>query len=99
MVAAWIKAETGVGPSMASGSQTWSGNWADLPTAPANMRMTAVVRYGSLITPRFRRFEGLPHVEGARRPPEHEDADKQAHVPDSGGDEGLLGRLGRRPLL
>ena len=36
MVAAWIRALTGVGPSMASGSQTWSGNWADLPTAPAN---------------------------------------------------------------
>jgi len=24
IVAAWIKAETGVGPSIASGSQTWS---------------------------------------------------------------------------
>src|SRR5712691_10629321 len=34
MVAAWIKALTGVGPSIASGSQTWSGNWADLPTQP-----------------------------------------------------------------
>ena len=34
MVAAWISAETGVGPSIASGSHTWSGNWADLPTAP-----------------------------------------------------------------
>src|SRR5918996_5822621 len=36
IVAAWINAETGVGPSMASGSHTWSGTWADLPTAPAN---------------------------------------------------------------
>ncbi len=35
MVAAWISAETGVGPSIASGSQTCSGNWADLPMAPA----------------------------------------------------------------
>ena len=26
IVAAWIRAETGVGPSMASGSQMWSGN-------------------------------------------------------------------------
>ena len=34
MVAAWISAETGVGPSMASGSQTNSGIWADLPMAP-----------------------------------------------------------------
>ena len=29
MVAAWIRAETGVGPSIASGSQTYSGNCAD----------------------------------------------------------------------
>src|SRR5437867_4125059 len=34
MVAAWISAETGVGPSMASGSQTWRGIWALLPQAP-----------------------------------------------------------------
>src|SRR5215467_3936310 len=37
MVAAWISAETGVGPSMASGSQTYRGNCADLPVAPKNM--------------------------------------------------------------
>ena len=34
MVAAWIRADTGVGPAMASGSQTNSGSWADLPQAP-----------------------------------------------------------------
>ena len=34
MVAAWISAETGVGPSMASGSQICSGNMADLPAPP-----------------------------------------------------------------
>ena len=34
MVAAWISADTGVGPSIASGSHTCSGNCADLPTAP-----------------------------------------------------------------
>ena len=28
IVAAWMSALTGVGPSIASGSQTWSGNWA-----------------------------------------------------------------------
>ena len=36
MVAAWIRALTGVGPSMASGSQVWSGIWADLATAPSS---------------------------------------------------------------
>ena len=34
MVAAWISAETGVGPAIASGSHRYSGNWADLPIAP-----------------------------------------------------------------
>ncbi len=36
IVAAWINAEIGVGPSIASGSQTCSGTCADLPTAPVN---------------------------------------------------------------
>ena len=36
MVAAWISAETGVGPSIASGSQVWRRNCADLPMAPMN---------------------------------------------------------------
>ena len=36
IVAAWISAETGVGPSMASGSQVWSGTWADLANAPTS---------------------------------------------------------------
>ena len=34
MVAAWISADTGVGPAIASGSQTNRGIWADLPHAP-----------------------------------------------------------------
>ena len=36
MVAAWISALTGVGPSIASGSQVWSPICADLPIAPTN---------------------------------------------------------------
>ena len=39
IVAAWIRAETGVGPSIASGSQVWRPSWADLPIAPMNSRM------------------------------------------------------------
>src|SRR5580693_2115817 len=35
IVAAWINALTGVGPSIASGSQTYNGSCADLPHAPA----------------------------------------------------------------
>ena len=39
IVAAWISAEIGVGPSIESGSQTCSGNCALLPIAPMNSRM------------------------------------------------------------
>ena len=45
MVAAWMSALTGVGPSIASGSQTWSGNWALLPTAPAKSS-SAMIQIG-----------------------------------------------------
>ena len=41
IVAAWIRAETGVGPSMASGSQVWSGSWADFAKAPTRIRREA----------------------------------------------------------
>ena len=43
MVAAWISAEIGVGPSIESGSQTWSGNCALLPIAPMNRQMQVTV--------------------------------------------------------
>src|SRR5450631_1762685 len=43
MVAAWISADTGVGPAIASPSQLCSGNCADLPQAPSsNIRPIAV---------------------------------------------------------
>src|SRR6266513_2469597 len=44
IVAAWISAETGVGPSIASGNQTCRGNCADFPTAPQKIRRAAAVR-------------------------------------------------------
>src|SRR5574343_1450182 len=43
MVAAWISAEIGVGPSIESGSQTCNGNCADLPIAPMNRQMQITV--------------------------------------------------------
>ena len=43
IVAAWISAEIGVGPSIESGSQTWSGNCALLPIAPMNRQMQMTV--------------------------------------------------------
>ena len=36
MVAAWMRAETGVGPSIASGNQVCRKSCADLPEAPMN---------------------------------------------------------------
>ena len=37
MVAAWISADTGVGPSIASGSHVCNGTCADLPTQPTKI--------------------------------------------------------------
>ena len=52
IVAAWISALTGVGPSIASGSQTCSGNWALLPTAPKNRPMPMTVSSAGVNTSR-----------------------------------------------
>ncbi len=43
MVAAWMRADTGVGPSIASGSQMCRGIMADLPMPPMNMSTKAQV--------------------------------------------------------
>src|SRR5258707_3145057 len=43
MVAAWISAEIGVGPSIESGSQMCKGTWADLPIAPTKRQMQVKV--------------------------------------------------------
>src|SRR5579859_283309 len=51
MVAAWIRAEIGVGPSMESGSHTCSGTWADLPMAPMNKQMQVKVMAGQTTAP------------------------------------------------
>src|ERR1700761_5254282 len=46
IVAAWISAEIGVGPSIESGSQMCSGTCADLPIAPMNKQMHVKVMAG-----------------------------------------------------
>src|SRR6202030_430294 len=51
MVAAWINAEMGVGPSMESGSHTCSGTCADLPMAPINKQMQVNVIAGQTTVP------------------------------------------------
>src|SRR6202451_4790456 len=61
IVAAWINADTGVGPSIASPSQACSGTWADLAQAPASSSSPIQV--------------SAAWLGGARRPhtPEHGD--------------------------
>ena len=49
IVAAWIKAETGVGPSIASGNHVCKPNWADLPTAPINKRKAITSKSKKLV--------------------------------------------------
>jgi hypothetical protein len=43
MVAAWISAETGVGPSIASGSQVCRISCADFPMAPMKSSIAIVL--------------------------------------------------------
>ena len=43
IVAACINAETGVGPSIASGNQICKPIWADLPTAPNNKKKSNII--------------------------------------------------------
>ena len=44
IVAAWMSALAGVGPSMASASQSWKGTCADLPSTPMTMSVMATAR-------------------------------------------------------
>ena len=43
IVAAWMSADTGVGPAIASPSQDCSGNCADLPQAPTRSSSPSAV--------------------------------------------------------
>ncbi|MEJ0044491.1 MAG: hypothetical protein WDM81_20740 [Rhizomicrobium sp.] len=54
MVAAWMRAETGVGPSMASGSQVCRPSCADLPIAPTNSSRQSVVRTSTSQLPKWK---------------------------------------------
>ena len=50
IVAAWIREDTDVGPSIASGSQMCSGNCADLAMAPKKKASPAKVTQGALLS-------------------------------------------------
>ena len=55
IVAAWISAEIGVGPSIESGSQTCSGTCALLPIAPMKRQMQITVISGQCAPPQVER--------------------------------------------
>ena len=57
-----MRAETGVGPSIASGNQVCSRNCADLPMAPMNSSRQIKV---SASTSQLRKWIDLPTSEGA----------------------------------
>src|SRR5918994_4468283 len=51
MVAAWISAETGVGPAMASGNQVWRMNWPDFDITAASSASEATSSVVWLMSP------------------------------------------------
>ncbi len=80
MVAAWIRAETGVGPSIASGSQVWSGTCADLAKAPTSSRIPISTTTPSLVVNSSgARLEDPQQVEGAELA---EQEQRREHEPD-----------------
>ena len=106
MVAAWISAETGVGPSIASGSQVCRPSWADLPIAPTNSSRQITVSVSKLAAETRSsvsanlRGVGEHGVELDRI--EHEvdrgDAEREAEVADPVDEERLdRGGAGRGP--
>ena len=108
MVAAWMRAETGVGPSIASGSQVCSRNCADLPIAPMNSSRQAMRQRVPVDAPQMdglarharRGGEDLLEADRAGQREQQEDAEREAEVADPVDDEGLDRRgVGRRPLV
>src|SRR5205814_6575209 len=51
IVAAWMSADTGVGPSIASGSQACNGNWPDFPHAPSRSSNPSAVTVAVAMPP------------------------------------------------
>ena len=108
IVAAWIRAETGVGPSIASGSQVWSPICADLPIAPTNSRMRgkgqridAPAEKIHRRADRTRRLaEHNPEIERAEDHENREDAERKAEIADTVDEKGLDRRgVGGGPVV
>ena len=114
IVAAWISAETGVGPSMASGSQVWSGTCADFPIAPMkrSRQTTVIAPAPSYDWPKMVRTMSLPlsdrrgigedrvEVDRGEEIEDAKNAEREAEVADAVDDEGLdRGGVRRGPVI
>ena len=110
MVAAWIRAETGVGPSIASGSQVCRPICADLPIAPMNssrqiVRHRVDIRHAEEVIvasalPRPRRRRSSSNCDRVEQQEDAEDAEREAEIADPVDHEGLDRRgVGRRPVV
>ena len=104
IVAAWISADTGVGPSIASGSQVCRNSCADFPIAPTNSRngdqlrrVPACPEEGDLrLRDLGRGGEDVGEVDGIDQEEHREDAEREAEVPHPVHDERLhRRRVGR----
>ena len=97
MVAAWISAETGVGPSIASGNQVCRPSCADLPIAPTNSSRQSVVRISTLMAGEDegladhggRGGEHRVEIQRVEDEPDAEDAEREAEIADAVDDERL----------
>ena len=90
MVAAWISAETGVGPSIASGSHRCSGNCALLPIAAT--RSSSAIAVAVPLSMTFAPDAHRRVVERAVGREDQEHREQEPDVTDAVGDEGLLPR-------
>ena len=108
MVAAWIRAETGVGPSIASGSQVCSPICADLPIAPTNSSRQSVVRMSTLWPAKMKLLarhgrRGCEHrveIQRLEHGIDAENAQREAEIAHPVDDEGLdRGGVGGRPRV
>ena len=72
MIPACIRADTGVGASIVSGSQLWKGNCADLVIAPSTKRIPAAARHGSTGPPDRRSSSARAKMVAYSLEPKHQ---------------------------
>ena len=102
MVAAWISAEIGVGPGIASGSQVWNGNCADLPTTATTSRTAGSHSSSRGSAPSVIAAMHRADPVGPEPLAEHQDREQQPQVGGPGDQERLHGpgaRVGELPVV